>query len=139
MCIRDRLLNGYEEIKLGDLTPTRDFLYVKDTARGFVDIAKSEKLIGQDCNIATNSEISMQELVDTLKDEINPSAKIVQDPTRLRPSKSEVYRLYGDNTKIMANTDWKPQYDFREGLKETIEWFSDKENLKNYKAGIYNV
>ena len=134
-----QLANGFEAIKLGDLTPTRDFLYVKDTARGFIEIAKSEALIGHDCNIATNSEISMQELVDTLLNIMNPKAKIVQDPDRIRPSKSEVFRLYGCNQKIMKHTDWQPKYTLKEGLKETIKWFTNAENLKHYKAGIYNV
>ena len=134
-----QLANGYEEIKLGDLTPTRDFLYVKDTAKGFIEIAKSKALIGEDCNIATNSEISMQKLADTLVELINPRAKIVQDPDRIRPGKSEVFRLYGDNTKIMAHTNWKSEYTFKEALQETIDWFTQKENLKHYKAGIYNV
>ncbi|MFK7946518.1 MAG: NAD-dependent 4,6-dehydratase LegB [Saprospiraceae bacterium] len=134
-----QLANGFEEIKLGDLTPTRDFLYVKDTAKGFISIANSTELIGHDCNIATNSEISMQELVDTLIDIVNPNAKIIQDPDRIRPEKSEVFRLYGDNSKIMKHTDWKPLYSLEDGLKETIKWFSNKENLKHYKAGIYNV
>jgi NAD dependent epimerase/dehydratase len=134
-----QLANGFDEIKLGDLSPTRDFLYVKDTARGFISIANSTDLIGHDCNIATNSEISMQELVDTLIAIMNPNAKIVQDPDRIRPEKSEVFRLYGDNTKIMKHTDWKPLYNLENGLKETIEWFTNKDNLKHYKAGIYNV
>lgn len=134
-----QLANGFEEIKLGDLTPTRDFLYVKDTAKGFISIANSSELIGQDCNIATNSEISMQELVDTLINVMNPNAKIIQDPNRIRPEKSEVFRLYGDNSKIVKYTDWTPQYNLEDGLRETIKWFTNKENLKHYKAGIYNV
>lgn len=134
-----QLANGFEEIKLGDLRPTRDFLYVKDTARGFIAIANSTDLIGHDCNIATNSEISMQELVDTLIAKMNPNAKIVQDPDRIRPGKSEVFRLYGDNAKIIKYTDWQPMYNLEKGLGETIAWFTNKENLKHYKAGIYNV
>ncbi|MDB4505925.1 NAD-dependent 4,6-dehydratase LegB [Saprospiraceae bacterium] len=134
-----QLANGFEEIKLGDLTPTRDFLYVKDTVAGFIEIAKSNDLIGHDCNIATNSEITMQKLVDTLIDIINPNAKIIQDPDRIRPEKSEVFRLFGDNSKLLKFTDWKPNYNLKQGLEETIEWFSDKNNLKHYKAGIYNV
>lgn len=134
-----QLLNGYKEIKLGDLTPTRDLLYVKDTVKGFVAIANSEELIGEDCNIATNSEISVEKLAKTLINLINPTARIVQDQVRLRPAKSEVFRLFGDNGKILEHTNWKPQFTFEEALSETIKWFSDKENLKNYKAGIYNV
>jgi nucleoside-diphosphate-sugar epimerase len=134
-----QLLAGFEEIKLGDLTPTRDLLFVKDTAKGFIAIANSSDLIGQDCNIATNSEISMQEMADTILTLINPQAKIVQDEQRIRPAKSEVFRLFGDNSKIIEHTNWKPQYTLEQGLSETIEWFSDKTNLRSYKPGIYNV
>lgn len=134
-----QLLSGQQEIKLGDLTPTRDLLFVKDTAKGFVAIANSKELNGQDCNIATNSEITMQEMADTLIELINPKAKIIQDPERLRPEKSEVFRLFGDDTKIKKHTDWNQAYTLKEGLKETIEWFSKKENLRLYKPGIYNV
>jgi NAD dependent epimerase/dehydratase len=134
-----QLLNGYKEIQLGDLSPTRDLLYVKDTAKGFVAIANSDSLIGEDCNIATNSEISIQKLVDTLIKKINPEAIIKQDPARIRPEKSEVFRLYGDNSKIIQHTDWKPSYTFEQALDECIEWFKDENNLKQYKANIYNV
>ena len=134
-----QLLNGFEEIKLGDLTPTRDLLFVKDTINGFIEIAKTDSLIGHECNIATNSEISMQEMADTLIRLINPKAKIIQDKDRLRPVKSEVFRLFGDNSKIIQHTGWRPTYTLEEGLQETIQWFSDKKNLKQYKAGIYNV
>ncbi len=134
-----QLLNGFEEIKLGDLTPTRDLLFVKDTVNGFIEIAKTDSLIGHECNIATNSEISMQEMADTLIRLINPNAKIIQDKARLRPEKSEVFRLFGDNSKIIEHTNWRPAYTLEQGLQETIDWFSDKNNLKQYKAGIYNV
>lgn len=134
-----QLLNGFEEIKLGDLTPTRDLLFVKDTAKGFIEIAKSSTLIGHECNIATNSEVAMQTMADTLIELINPKAKIVQDPARLRPAKSEVFRLFGDNTKILKHTNWKVEHDLTQGLQKTIDWFSNKDNLKQYKAGIYNV
>ena len=134
-----QLLNGFDEIKLGDLTPTRDLLYVKDTAKGFIEIAKSESLIGHECNIATNSEVSMQKMADTLVGLINPKAKIVQDADRLRPAKSEVFRLFGDNTKIISHTNWTVEHTLEQGLQETINWFSNPENLKQYKAGVYNV
>lgn len=134
-----QLLNGFEEIKLGDLTPTRDLLFVKDTVKGFIEIGKSDSLIGHECNIATNSEISMQKMADTLIELINPSAKIIQDPDRLRPGKSEVFRLFGDNSKIIEHTNWKVENTLEQGLQHTIDWFSNKENLRQYKAGIYNV
>ena len=134
-----QLLAGFDEVKLGDLTPTRDLLFVKDTAKGFIEIAKSSELIGEDCNIATNSEISMQKMADTLVELINPNAKIIQDAQRIRPAKSEVFRLFGDNAKILKYTNWKQEHCLKEGLQKTIDWFSDKNNLKQYKPGIYNV
>lgn len=134
-----QLLAGKKEIMLGDLTPTRDLLFVKDTAQGFIEIAKSAQLIGHECNIATNSEISMGDIAQTLINLINPNASIIQDPKRIRPSKSEVFRLFGDNSKILEHTNWTMQYSLETGLKETIDWFSEKENLQHYKANIYNV
>ena len=134
-----QLLAGFDEVKLGDLTPSRDLLFVKDTAKGFIEIAKSSELIGEDCNIATNSEISMQKMADTLVELINPNAKIIQDAQRIRPAKSEVFRLFGDNAKILKYTNWKQEHSLKEGLQKTIDWFSDKNNLKQYKPGIYNV
>lgn len=134
-----QLLNGFTEIKLGDLTPTRDLLFVKDTVKGFVEIAKSDSLIGHECNIATNSEISMQEMADTLIQLINPEAKITHDKMRIRPQKSEVFRLFGDNSKIIEHTNWQVEHTLEQGLSETIKWFSNRDNLKHYKAGIYNV
>lgn len=134
-----QLLNGKTEIKLGDITPTRDLLFVKDTVNGFVEIAKSDKLIGHDCNIATQSEITVGELAQELIRQINPEAKIVTEEQRLRPEKSEVFRLFGSNQKIKDNTNWQLKYSLQEGLAETIEWFKQKENLKQYKADIYNI
>ena len=134
-----QLLNGHKEIKLGDITPTRDLLFVKDTAAGFIAIAKCDELIGHDCNIATQSEITVGDLAKELIKQINPEAKIVTDEERMRPGKSEVFRLFGSNEKLKKNTDWTTKYTLASGLKETIEWFKDKENLKQYKAGIYNI
>ncbi len=134
-----QLLNGKEEIKLGALHPTRDLLFVKDTVNGFVEIAKSDSLIGHEVNIATNSEITVGDLAQNLINIINPNAKIVSDDIRLRPEKSEVERLFGSNEKILQHTNWKQKYSLEEGLKETIEWFKDSNNLKLYKADIYNV
>lgn len=134
-----QLLSGKSEIKLGDLRPTRDLLYVQDTVRGFMEIAKSEKTIGEDVNIATNSEISMKDLVDFIRDEINPEAKVLTEEERLRPENSEVFRLYGSNQKITELTPWKPEYNLHQGIRETISWFSKNENLAFYKHGIYNI
>jgi len=134
-----QLLSGFEKIKLGALSPTRDLLYVKDTINGFYEISQAENLIGQQVNIATNSEISIDDLAHKIIELINPKAKIVSDERRLRPSKSEVNRLFGSNKKILKTTKWKQKYSLEQGLIETIEWFGEKKNLVNYKAGIYNI
>lgn len=134
-----QLLSGETEIKLGSLTPTRDFNFVKDTARGFIEIAKSDRTIGEEINIATQDEISIGRLAEELIRQINPNAKIVCDDQRLRPDKSEVNRLLGSNEKIKKLTDWSPSYTFEEGIRKTIEWFRKPENLAKYKADIYNI
>lgn len=134
-----QLLNGVEEIKLGDITPTRDLLFVKDTVNGFLKIAECNKLIGHEVNIATQSEITVGDLAQLLINQINPKAKIVSDSVRLRPGKSEVFRLFGSNEKLKTYTDWNQKYTLEQGLKETIDWFSKKENLDQYKSDIYNV
>jgi len=134
-----QLLNGKTEIRLGDTTPTRDLVYVKDTANGFVEIAKSDSLIGHDCNIATQSEISVGDLAVNLIKLINPAASIIQEAVRLRPEKSEVFRLYGSREKISKHTSWVQQYSLEDGLKETINWFKSEDNLRSYKADIYNI
>lgn len=132
-----QLLAGKEEIKLGSLNPTRDFNYVKDTARGFIEILKSDRTVGQEINIATQKEISIGELAKELIRQINPKAKVVCDEQRLRPEKSEVERLLGCNAKILELTNWKPRYTFEEGIAETIDFL--KNNLDRYKIDIYNV
>ena len=132
-----QLLSGEEEIKLGSLTPTRDFNYVKDTANGFIEIAKSQKTIGEEINIATQDEISIGQLAEELIRQINPNAKIVCDEQRLRPEKSEVNRLLGSNEKIKQLTNWKPNFTFEQGLAETVEFL--KNNLNRYKTDIYNI
>lgn len=132
-----QLLSGKEEIKLGSLTPTRDFNYVKDTANGFYEIYKSDKAIGQEINIATQKEISIGQLAEELIKQINKNARIVCDEIRLRPEKSEVNRLLGCNSKIHELTDWKQQYSFEDGLRETIEFL--RNNMDKYKANIYNI
>lgn len=134
-----QLLAGQTEIKLGDLSPTRDLLFVKDTVNGFLEIAKSSSLIGHDCNIATNSEISMKDLAEEIIKQINPNARVVIDKLRLRPQKSEVFRLFGSNNKILKNTNWELKYTFSQGIKETIEWFSKTKNIIHYKNDIYNI
>lgn len=132
-----QLLAGKDEIKLGSLTPTRDFNYVKDTVQGFIEIAKSNNTIGEEINIATQQEISIGELAQEMINQINPKARIICEEERLRPEKSEVNRLLGSNEKIKSMTNWKPQYTLEEGLSETIEWI--RNNLDKYKIDIYNI
>jgi NAD dependent epimerase/dehydratase len=134
-----QLLAGITAIKLGDLTPTRDLLFVKDTVKGFVAIAKQPELIGHEVNIATQSEISIRDLANELIQQINPNAKIIEDEQRLRPAKSEVFRLFGSNEKLKQYTNWQAEYTIQSGLAETIKWFSEPNNLAQYKPLIYNV
>lgn len=133
-----QIANGAEKIKVGDLTPTRDFNFVTDTARGFLAIAKAEGLEGEEINIATGKEVSMQETLNTIASLMGKKVEWVKDPERCRPSKSEVFRLLGDNSKITSVTDWKPEVSLTQGLQTTIDWFTNPENLKKYKSNIYN-
>jgi dTDP-glucose 4,6-dehydratase len=132
-----QLLAGRHEIKLGSLTPTRDFNYVKDTVNGFIKIYESSQTVGQEINIATQKEISIGELAGELIQQINPNAKIVCEEERLRPEKSEVNRLLGANDKIKELTGWQPQYTFEQGLTETIRFI--EQNMDRYKVDQYNV
>lgn len=134
-----QLLSGGKEVKLGALHPTRDLVFVKDTVEGFIEIAKSDKTVGKEINIATQTEISIGDLANKIIKIINPSAQIVTDEARIRPDNSEVERLLGSNKKIKELTGWKQKFTIDEGLKNTIEWFRNKENIKLYKPDIYNV
>jgi NAD dependent epimerase/dehydratase len=137
--IISQLLNQVETLKLGDLFPTRDLLYVKDTVNAFIEIGKTSSLIGEDCNIATNGEISIGDLAEKLIAMLSPGTKIIQEEERLRPEKSEVYRLWGSADKLKQYTSWSPKYTFDEALKNTVDWFRNPENLSKYKHNIYNV
>jgi len=128
-----------KEIKLGDLTPTRDFNFVKDTANGFLAIAESSDTVGKEINIATNQEASMGEILKKITEIMHSDITCITEEQRLRPALSEVFRLWGDNTLITSLTNWKPQYSLVQGLEETIQWYLREENLKKFKAGIYNV
>ena len=123
---------------MGDLTPTRDFNYVTDTCRGFLALAEADGIEGEEINIATNTEVSMAETLRIIAELMDADVKWVTDPERLRPSKSEVFRLHGSNEKIRRLTGWHPEVSLREGLKRTIDWFTDDDNLKLYKSNIYN-
>ncbi|MBN2165711.1 MAG: SDR family oxidoreductase [Marinilabiliaceae bacterium] len=137
--IISQIANGIKEIKLGDLSPTRDFNFVKDTCRGFIALAESDKTIGKEINIASNFEISMKDTLDIIKDIMQSDVQFITDEQRIRPGKSEVFRLWGDNFLINQLTGFKPEFDIRKGLEETCGWFTDKKNLNRYKAGIYNI
>lgn len=134
-----QIASGMKTIKLGDLTPTRDLNYVKDTCAGFVALAGSENTIGKEINIASNYEISMKEIFENIKSIMKSDVEIIEDKQRIRPKKSEVYRLWGDNTIIHELTDFSPKYDILRGLEETVIWFKNADNLKKYKASIYNI
>jgi len=132
-----QLLSGVEELKLGSLTPTRDFNFVKDTVSGFTAIANSDKTIGEEINIASQKEISIGELAQEMILQINRNAKIACDEQRLRPEKSEVNRLLGSNQKLKSLTNWEPKYTLKDGLAETIDWI--RNNLNAFKADQYNI
>lgn len=134
-----QIASGMEEIKLGDVSPTRDFNFVEDTCRGFIELSKSERVIGETVNIGSNFEISIGDTLSLIKEIMNSDVKFILDEQRIRPEKSEVNRLWCDNTKLKDLTGFEPQYDLKAGLTKTIEWFTHEENLKKYKAGIYNV
>lgn len=134
-----QVMNGKKKIKLGDLTPTRDMVYVKDTVNGFIEIFKSKKTDGEEINIATQSEISIEDIAKNIFKLMKADCEIESEEIRIRPEKSEVRRLFGSNEKLKKLTDWKQKYDFETGLKDTIEWFASGDNLAKYKSEIYNI
>ncbi len=134
-----QILNGEKIVKLGNLNSFRDFLFVKDTVNGFISIAESDQTNGEEINIATGQKISMLDIAQKIINYIGCEAKIVLDDQRLRPEMSEVDVLQGCNKKIQSITDWKQMYDLDQGLQETIDWFKNPDNLKNYKTNIYNI
>ena len=134
-----QLASGQKIIKLGDTSPTRDFNYVSDTCRGFVALAESDKTLGQVVNIGSNYEISIGDTFSLIKKIMKVDAEFEVDKDRIRPDKSEVHRLWCDNSLIKQLTSYQPQVNIEQGLTNTIEWFLNPENLKKYKAHIYNV
>ncbi len=134
-----QLANGYKIIKLGDTTPTRDLNFVKDTCNGFIKLAETPNIEGQVINIGSNYEVSVLEVFETINRLMGTNAEIENDPLRVRPANSEVFRLWCNNEKITKLTGFKPEYTIESGLKETIEWFKIRENLRKYKSQIYNV
>lgn len=136
-----QIASGMTTIKVGDLSPTRDFNYVGDTVRGFLAIAEApaENVVGKEINICTGKEISMEETLNTIADIMNARITWEKDVQRIRPGKSEVFRLLGDNTLITSLTDWHPRLTLEEGLRKTVEWFCNPANLARYKSNIYNT
>lgn len=134
-----QIAKGAKEIKLGDLTPTRDFNFVKDTCQGFIELSKCDAAIGEEVNVASNYEISMRDTLHLIARLMHTDVAFIEDTQRLRPKNSEVFRLWGDNSKLKELTGFKPQYTIEEGLQETINWFIHPRNLDKFKSGIYNV
>ena len=137
--IISQIAAGKKEIKLGDVTPTRDFNYVEDTCTGILKLAECEEAVGQTVNIGSNFEISVGDILDLIKELMESDVRFITEEQRVRPENSEVFRLWCDNTKIEHLTGFKPSYTIRQGLKKTIEWLTKPENLSRYKVDIYNV
>ena len=138
-----QIANGAREIKLGSITPTRDFSYVKDTVAGFIAALEAEGGLGEVINLGSNFEISINETAQLIGDIMGTAIEIISDDIRLRPEKSEVERLWADTSKAKEILDWKPTYGgrdgFQQGLVETINWFTQTGNLSLYKSGMYNL
>ena len=135
--ILSQLLGGATEVRLGSLTPTRDFNYATDTAAGMMAIAQCDACVGSVTNIGSGAEISVGDLAQLLIEAVGADAKVVLDETRMRPSGSEVDRLLADNTKIRTLTGWEPQVSLREGLARTADWIRD--HLADLETGNYSV
>ncbi len=134
-----QIANGTKEIKLGDVSPTRDFNYVLDTCRGFIELASCDGAVGESVNIGSNYEISVGDTLNMIKELMHSDVEFISEEARRRPDKSEVFRLWCDNTKINQFTGFEPKYSIRDGLQETINWFVQEENLNKFKAHLYNV
>ncbi len=132
-----QLLSGATEIKLGSLSPTRDFNFVIDTVAGFLAIAACDAAIGSEINISTQNEVSIGQIATEIISQINPNASLICDEIRLRPELSEVERLLGSNYLIRSLTNWEPKHTLSTGIQETIRWFES--NQKHYKAHLYNI
>jgi len=137
--IISQITNGKREIKLGDVTPTRDFNYVEDTCRGMIELAECNQAIGQTVNIGSNFEISIGDTLELIKKIMQSDVKFLTEASRIRPEKSEVFRLWCDNSRIRELTGFKPAYTIEEGLRKTVDWFTDPHNISQYKSDIYNV
>jgi dTDP-glucose 4,6-dehydratase len=138
-----QIASGQRHLRLGSLHPTRDFNFIQDTVRGFLAVAESERSVGQVINIGSNFEVSVGDTVRLIAELMDVEVEIETDIARVRPDKSEVERLVADNTKARELTGWQPQFQelegLRRGLVETITWFRQPDNLRNYKADLYNI
>lgn len=137
--IISQIASGMPQIKVGDVSPTRDFNFVEDTCRGFLTLARSDEAVGQTINIGSNQEITVLDTLKLIREIMGSSVEFVVDERRLRPGKSEVFRLWCDNTRIRELTGYEPAFSLRQGLKATVDWFTQPANLAKYKADIYNV
>ena len=138
-----QIAGGANKIKLGSIHPTRDFSYISDTVDGFISALKSDKGVGEIFNLGSNFEISIRDTVDIIAHIMNASVELITDEVRLRPENSEVERLWAENRKAKKIFNWDPSYVGREGfikgLTETVDWFSQPQNLKKYKFNAYNI
>ena len=138
-----QIASGIRELKLGSILPTRDFNFIRDTVAGFIAALESENGLGEAVNIGSNYEISIGQTVELIAQVMGVDIKVIMDKERLRPKKSEVERLWANNSKAKNLFSWKPEYDGMDGLKrglsETVDWIIDPENLKHYKSDIYNI
>jgi NAD dependent epimerase/dehydratase len=134
-----QIAGGAKKVRIGDVTPTRDFTYVLDTCQGLIALAENKRAIGEAVNIGSNHEISIKDTVTLIKEMMESDVQFICEGQRTRPKRSEVYRLWCDNSKLKALTGFEPQYSFEKGLKETIEWYTDSETLKHYKWDRFNV
>lgn len=138
-----QIANGERTLKLGSLHPTRDFNYVKDTVNGFIAMMESDRALGEEVNLGSNYEISVGDTVKLIAGIMGVEVDIETDDQRLRPEKSEVERLWADNRKALELLEWSPEYaglkGFRRALEETVGWFTNPDNLRQYKHGIYNI
>jgi len=134
-----QIASGAKKIQLGDVTPTRDFNYVEDICRGYIELSHCDQAIGEIINIGSNSEISILDTLELIKEIMQSDVEFITENQRKRPGKSEVFRLWCDNSKIVSLTGFKPEFSLRQGLERTVEWFSKPENLTKYKTGLYNI
>ena len=138
-----QIANGNNQIKLGSVTPTRDFNFISDTVNGFISALTSKSGIGEVINLGSNFEISIQDIASLIGEIMNQEIKVIESDERIRPENSEVNRLWADNSKAKELLSWKPEYaslnGLKKGLEETVNWFKRPNNLNLYKSEIYNV